>query len=167
MSLEKKSLNVTISYGDIKAEFSGEPDPVSTSVNEFLIKNIPNIQLASKITMNYSLKELIDLFGDYVKITPEGPRVLIGDKKLSDKKTLGLQLVAAKINYELGKLSTPSITLSEIRSATALKPKSISSRMSEMLKHGKIEKEQSEEGISYRITTQGIYWLNQMLMKSK
>ncbi|MCP8311728.1 MAG: hypothetical protein L6M37_02095 [Candidatus Methylarchaceae archaeon HK02M1] len=165
MSQEQKNLNVAITYGELKVEFSGEPQHVAASVNEFLAKHIHNIELASKVTMNYSLNELIDLFGDYVKITPEGPKVWKGERKLSDKNTLGLQLVAARINYELARASTPSITLNEIKSATALNPKSISSRMSEMLKRGDVEREQSEEGVSYRITTQGIHWLSKVLMK--
>lgn len=165
MNIEKKNLNVTITYGDLKAEFSGDPKYVSSSINEFLAKHVRNIELASKITINYSLKELIEQFEDFIKITPEGPRVWREDKKFSDKNTLGLQLIAAKINYELGKIKTPSLTLNEIKISTGLNPKSISSRMSEMLKSGYIEREQSEGGVSYNITTEGIYWLSQMLDK--
>ncbi|MGB9659953.1 MAG: hypothetical protein ACPLY9_05500 [Nitrososphaerales archaeon] len=165
MSQEQKILNVTITYGELKAEFNGDPRSVLSSLNEFLTKHIPSIDLASKVTINYSLNDLISMFGDYVKITPEGPRVWMGEQKLSDKGILGLQLVAAKINYESGKVAIPSLTLNEIRSATGLNPKSISSRMSEMLKWGYVDKETSEEGVRYKITTQGINWLNQMLMK--
>ncbi|MCP8322676.1 MAG: hypothetical protein L6N96_00660 [Candidatus Methylarchaceae archaeon HK02M2] len=164
MSLEKKMLNIVVTYGELRAEFSGNPQNVSSSVNEFLAKHIPNIELASKVTLNYSLNELIELFSDYVKITPEGP-IVWKSEKISDKKTLGLQLVAARINHELGKTFSPSTTLNEIKSATALNPKSISSRMSEMTKHGYVEREQSEEGINYKITTQGIHWLSKTLAK--
>jgi len=165
VSKEQKSLNVTITYGELKAEFSGDPQYVLASINEFLAKHIPTIELASKVTINYSLNDLIGMFGDYVKITPEGPRVWMGEQKLSDKGILGLQLVAAKINHESGKVALPSLTLAEMRSATGLNPKSISSRMSEMLKWGYVDKETSEEGVRYKITTQGIHWLNQMLIK--
>lgn len=165
MSKEQKSLNVTITYGELKAEFSGDPQYVLASINEFLAKHMPSIELASKVTINYSLNDLVSMFGDYVKITPEGPRVWMGEQKLSDKGILGLQLVAAKINYESGKVALPSLTLAEMRTATGLNPKSISSRMSEMLKWGYVDKETSEEGVRYKITTQGIHWLNQMLIK--
>ena len=162
---KEQILNVTITYGELKAEFSGDPQQVLTSINEFLAKNIPNLDLASKVTINYSLNDLINMFGDYVKITPEGPRVWMGEQKLSDKGILGLQLVAAKINHESGKVALPSLTLAEMRTATGLNPKSISSRMSEMLKWGYVDKETSEEGVRYKITTQGVNWLNQMLVK--
>ncbi|MEM3382593.1 MAG: hypothetical protein QXL52_04470 [Nitrososphaerales archaeon] len=165
MSEEQKTINVIITYGELKAEFNGDPRSVLVSINEFLAKHIPKIDLASKVTVNYSLNDLISMFGEYVKITPEGPRVWVGEQKLSDKSILGLQLVAAKINHESGKASSPSLTLNEIRSATGLNPKSISSRMSEMLKWGYVDKEVSEEGVCYKITTQGINWLNQILMK--
>jgi CTP-dependent riboflavin kinase len=162
---KEQILDVTITYGELKAEFRGDPQQVLVSVNEFLAKNIANLDLASKVTINYSLNDLIKMFGDYVKITPEGPRVWVGEQKLSDKGILGLQLVAAKINHESGKVALPSLTLTEMRTATGLNPKSISSRMSEMLKWGYVDKETSEEGVRYKITTQGINWLNQMLAK--
>ncbi len=162
---KEQILNVTISYGELKGEFSGDPRQVLTSVNEFLAKSIPNFDLASKVTINYSLNDLIIMFGDYVKITPEGPRVWVGEQKLSDKGILGLQLVASKINHESGKATSPSITLAEVKTATGLNPKSISSRMSEMLKWGYVDRETGEEGVRYKMTTQGINWLNQMLVK--
>lgn len=165
MSLEQKTLNVTVSYGDVKVEFSGDPQAVLASVNSFLTKQIPALDLSYKITVNYSLNDLMEMFKDYVKITPEGPRVWRGEHKLSDKDIVGLQLVAAKINCEAGKASTPYLSLDEVKSATAINPKSISSRISEMAKSGYVDKEAGEQGTRYKITTQGIHWLNQTLMK--
>ncbi|NWG09083.1 MAG: hypothetical protein HXX80_02015 [Nitrososphaerales archaeon] len=165
MNQEQKSLSVIISYGELKAEFSGDPNYVLTSVNEFLTKHVPSIDLALKVTVNYSLNDLVKMFADYVKITPEGPRVWMGERKLSDKDILGLQLVATKINHEMNKAPKQSLTLSEMRSATGLNPKSISSRMSEMSKWGYVEKETDDEGVRYKITTQGINWLSQVLSK--
>ena len=50
--------------------------------------------------MNFSTKDLVDKFKDYVKITPEGPRVWNQERKLSDKELVGLQLVAQRIASE-------------------------------------------------------------------
>ena len=165
MSQEQPKLNVVVTYGQVKAEFTGSPETVLLSVNNFLMKNIPELNLARLISVNYSTAELISMFRDIIKITPEGPRVWTGEYKLSDKDIVALQLVATRIGFETGKLSGPSLTLSEIQSSTGLKPKSISSRLSEISKPGFVEKETSEQGVRYKITTQGIHWLNNILSK--
>lgn len=162
---QEQKLNVVISYDGIKAEFSGDPQTVLISINDFLAKNIPNINLASRIAVNYSVNNLVEMFCDYVKLTPEGPRVWKGEQKLSDKEIVGLQLVAAKINNEIGKTQASSLSLADVRLATGLNPKSISSRISEMSKWGYIDKESTEQGVRYKITTQGINWLSQIFIK--
>lgn len=165
MTQEEKNLKVTVSYGEIKVEFTGDPQSIIYSINDFVAKQIPAIDLAHKISVNYSVNDLINMFGEYIKLTPEGPRVWKSEQKLSDKDIVGLQLVAAKISNEIGKTQTSSITLVDIRSATDLNPKSISSRISEMSKSGYVDKETGEQGVCYRITTEGIHWLNQALTK--
>jgi len=165
MSQEDNKLRVSISFGASRAEFSGDPEAVLVSVNNFIAKQVPALDLANKITVNYSVADLIKMFGDYVKITEEGPRVWASSSKLSDKDTICLQLVAAKIGYETGKSQSPSLTLQEINSATSLKPKSISSRLSEISKAGYVEREQTDQGVRYKVTTQGIHWLGNVLEK--
>ena len=45
MSSERQ-LSVSISYGDVKVDFSGSPDVVMRSLHEFVAKVVPNIDLA-------------------------------------------------------------------------------------------------------------------------
>ena len=47
-------LSVTITHGDTKIDFKGNPEDVLHSINEFLLKSIPSLELAQKITINYS-----------------------------------------------------------------------------------------------------------------
>lgn len=162
---EENKLQVTVSYGTIKTEFYGTPETVIISVNHFLSKQIPALELAEKITLNYSISELIDKFKDYIKLTAEGPRVWISNHKLSDKDIVCLQLITTKIGNIIGNLESPSLSLQEIHNATNLKPKSISSRLSEVTKSGYVEREQTEQGAKYKITTQGIHWLSGVLEK--
>ena len=90
-------LRVSASYGEEKVEFSGSPEVVMRSLHEYVSKWIPNMDLARVISVNYSLNDLIQLFKEYVRVTPEGPRVWTQDKKLSDRDVIMLQLVAARI----------------------------------------------------------------------
>ena len=167
-------INVSVQFGDIKVQYSGEPDNVTSSVMNFLSKNIPELILARKISLNYSVSELIDLYSSIIKITPEGPKILldngeIKNKKLSDKEIVMLFLLGSKIAFELGKISNKSSPIADIQASTNLNPKSISSRLSELVKAGyvykSVNKENQIELVVYGITTVGISWLNNIITK--
>ena len=162
---EENKLQVTITYGSSKTVFLGKPETVIVSINQFLSKQIPALNLAEKLTLNYSISELIDNFKEYIKLTEEGPRVWMQNRKLSDKDTVCLQLITAKIGYMTGNLTSPSLTLQDIHNSTNLKAKSISSRLSEVTKNGYVERDNTDKGTKYKITTQGIHWLSDILEK--
>ena len=162
---EENTVSVTVSYRDVKVVFTGEPLQVLSSTTSFLSKEIPSLDLAHRISLNYSVSEMIELFSDNILITPEGPRVWYKDGELSDKVVIGLQLVASKIAKILGKTPRSNLSLQEIESLTSLKTKSISSKISEMSKLGYIEKEQRDHLVAYGLTTIGVKWLSGTLHK--
>ncbi len=164
------SIEVTavVKVKDTSVEFRGSAEAVLDSIHRFLINMVPNLDIASRITLNYSLTQLMKMFGEYIRITPEGPRVINESaKRISDKEVIALQLVASRILFELKRSDNPSLSAQEIQSMTALKQKSVSSRLSEMVKVGYVEKESTEHGVKYRITTQGIHWLNNSLTSKR
>ncbi|MDV3243915.1 MAG: hypothetical protein LYZ66_01920 [Nitrososphaerales archaeon] len=164
MSAER-TLSISVSYGDVKVDFAGPPDMVMRSLHEFVSKVIPNVDLARAISANYSLNEIVQMFRDYVRITPEGPRVWVQDKKLSDKEVVLLQLVAARAANLSGKGSSDAMGVAEIQAATGLYPKTISSRLSELTKQAMVERVESEGGGKYRIATVGIHQVHDQLSK--
>ena len=162
---DSKNVNVVVTYGETTVEFKGSPETVMKSVLRFLAKEVPQLDLAKKISLNYPASELIEMYSDYVRITPEGPRVITEGKKLSDKDLIALQLIACKIASELGRANSDGVSAQELQTSTALNPKSVSSRISELVKVGHVQKDSTEQGAKYRITTQGIHWLSSTLLK--
>ncbi|MGI0037768.1 MAG: hypothetical protein ACRD99_05370 [Nitrososphaera sp.] len=165
MSHAESNVSVSVTVGDVKVQFSGSAESVMSSVMNFLSKQVPGMDLARKISLNYSAPELIESYSKLIKITQEGPRVIPEPGvNLSDKDIVALQLVAAKIAKELGRLQDDSMQVADIQAATALNPKSISSRISEMVKAGHVARDENESS-RYRITTAGIHWLNSTTAK--
>jgi DNA-binding HxlR family transcriptional regulator len=168
-----ENVNVSITIGDIKIQFNGSAQSVMTSVITFLSKQVPTINLAKKISLNYAATELIETYSNLIKITPEGPRVIpaldeeSGMKKLSDKEMVALQLIASKIAKDIGKISDDAMQASKIQSAMAINSKSVSSRLSELVKSGYVARDNTKDGsaVVYRITTLGIHWLGSILAK--
>jgi hypothetical protein len=163
--MSDQSVSVSVTVGDVKVQFSGTAESVMASVFNFLSKQVPSMDLAKRISLNYDAGELVAKYAGMVKITPEGPRVIPdSDVRLSDKDIVALQLVALRIAKDTGKAQDDAMQVSEIQSATALKPKSISSRISEMVKAGHVALDEKEP-VKYRITTAGIHWLNSLIEK--
>jgi predicted transcriptional regulator len=156
---------VSITFEDTKIDFKGEPNDVLVSINEFFLKQIPNLDLAKKISVNYSLEQLISIFSEYIKLTPEGPRIWIENKKLSDREKICLQLIAFHIDYLAKNSNNSQISMNIISNLTGLNSKSISSRLSELQKLGYVKKHNINNKILFQITTQGIYWLEQIIIK--
>src|SRR5919205_770373 len=144
-------INASITFGDVKVQFNGSPESVLTSIINFLTKHIPTLDLAKKISLNYAVTDLIETYSSMIKITPEGPRVIISEP------------------YELGIISNDAMQASEIQSTTALNPKSVSSRLSELVKAGYVVRDNIRDGagssVVYRITTSGIHWLTSTMIK--
>lgn len=169
------TVNVMVSIGDIRVQFNGSADSVMSSVITFLTKQIPTLDLANRISLNYTVTELIELYSDIIKITPEGPRIIpaldaVELRKLSDKQMVALQLVASRIAKGLAKIGDDRLHMSDLQSATGLKSKSISSRLSELVKAGYVKRDVVRDGTelpAYRITTAGISWLNSFLARWK
>jgi len=159
----EKTLSVSVSYGDVKVDFAGPPDMVMRSLHEFVAKVIPEVDLAKAISANYSLNDILQMFKDYVRITPEGPRVWSQDKKLSDRDVILLQLVAARASSLSGRGGSDAMAVSEIQEATGLYPKTISSRLSELTKQTMVERIDSEGGGKYRISTVGIHTAHEQI----
>jgi DNA-binding transcriptional ArsR family regulator len=164
MSSERQ-LFVSVSYGDAKVEFAGSPEVVMRSLHEFISKVVPNMDLARTISVSYSLNDLIQTFKDFVRVTPEGPRVWTQDRKVSDRDVIQLQLVAAKIASLSGKGQSDAMGVGEIEQATGLYPKTISSRLSELTKLAYVERSESEGGGKYRIATLGVNRLSEQLSR--
>jgi predicted transcriptional regulator len=162
---QERSLSVSVSYGDVKVEFSGSPDVVFRSLHEFISKEVPNIDLAKSISVHYSINDLIQMFKDYIRFTEEGPRVWAQDRKLSDKDVIALQLVAARAAMLSGRTKSDGMNVAELQTATSLLAKTIGSRLSELNKSGAVDRVEGEGSGKYRITTTGVHWLHAQLSK--
>lgn len=161
MSTEHK-MKVHLKIDSFETELEGSPEDVALEVNRLATQTIPTFNLAKKVFLSFSLSDLMNRFGDFVRITPEGPRV-VSDRPLSDKILIALQLVAVKVYAESGKQSSARTTLQELERTTGLNPKSISSRLSELVKAGYVDRVVVDDGTFYFINTVGIDWLAKQL----
>ena len=56
---------MSVAIGDIKVQFNGSAGSVLQSVIAFISKQIPTLDLAKRISLNYSATELIESFAAF------------------------------------------------------------------------------------------------------
>jgi biotin operon repressor len=86
-------------------------------------------------------------------LAPEGPEVLVPKEKLTDSEALQFHLLAAYIAAKLGKRSSDVVTKEELQVKLGKSSKTISARLSELVKEGDVVK--TEDG-GYRLATVAI-----------
>jgi hypothetical protein len=204
VSLEE-NVSVSITTQSINVQFKGPLQSVIKSTLDFFIKQFPEVDPARKIYLDYDTNFLVKRYAKLIKISSEEVQVLVqpetsseeispnklgikdvkvpGDDsktkletKWSVKEFIALELVASRIAKGLRITQHEGMRISDIESATKANPKSVTSRLSEMIKSGYVTKDlrfstetvaegKEEPSTIYRITTVGIHWLNNIIDK--
>ena len=113
------------------------------------------------------MEDILSKFHNLIKITPEGPRMWISSIKLSDREKIALQLLANHVGFLAEKSPSSFTSISVLCELTNLNPKSVSSRLSELQKLCYVDKTSIDRKIMFKITTQGINWLETILENRK
>ena len=53
--MSDQNVSVSVTVGDVKVQFSGTAESVMASVFNFLAKQVPSMDLAKKISLNYEV----------------------------------------------------------------------------------------------------------------
>ncbi len=150
-------LRVSIKYGEMEAEFSGEPVEVYHQVVRFLEQVIPQYSLARKLARSVGLSEILEGLG-WLMGHDEREGIFFTEP-LSDKPVQDAILLYALKNYvehELGRREAPSTTLSELSHTLSKGEKTVSGRLSELVQKGLLRR--LDRG-GYVITQAGIRYI--------
>lgn len=148
---EQPMLRIHVEFGQDELDFEGNADEVFKALVDFLNKVYPTFEIARNLIFIPDIRKLSEEIVGLVKITPEGPILILG-KELPARKTLCLALLGSFLGNKLGKLNKPSLSPKELTKATGKAYKTIMNGLPNMLKDGLIEKADKE----YRITSHGI-----------
>ena len=154
------NLEVKIKYKDLEVEFKGDPKTVSQKVFEWMNKNIPGFDIASKLFHEPDYLELSELISEYVKSTNTGDIFLIGkSSSLSMHLKILIVLSLLRILADAGFRDTDATSLEELSRILASSQKSVSSRLSELRSQGYVEKMRESKHTKYKITVRGLLYI--------
>lgn len=139
--MEEDLMKVSIQYKDVKADFEGKPGDVYKSIISFMEKVIPSYSLASRISYSIDIQELIEKLKDYVAYNQaEGIFLLKPLNNLSVSEAIMLLCIKRYLEHGLGLTDSPSINASELAKNIAKSEKTISGKLSLLLRKGYIRR---------------------------
>jgi hypothetical protein len=151
MNAEKK-LQVTVKYGELRADYEGSPDEVLRGVIDFLKRVHPALEVVEKISLTTDLNKLLKSLEGLVAVQPSGP-VILYEKKMTIEQTISLLLGGAYASCQLNALEQESLTLDTLSRLTGKTGGALRGTLSRMKEKQMIER--LPEG-GYRITPLGL-----------
>jgi hypothetical protein len=158
-------LEVTIKYGTLEKKIIGSPDQVAREVYAFLLKMIPELDLASHLALSVDVKDLAQACQGVLAVTPEGIVTTVPTEDLADRELVLLNLAKARIAQMLGKSDNDLVQSSELIAAAKKTAGTVAGRLSELCGESLAERKGKGE---YRATTLGLHvFRDQILPKLK
>ncbi|MEM1666721.1 MAG: hypothetical protein QXP86_05395 [Nitrososphaerota archaeon] len=134
-------MKVSIQYKDVRADFEGKPDDIYKSIISFMEKVIPSYSLASRISYSVDIQELIEKLRNYLAYNQaEGIFLLKPLNTLSVSEAIMLLCIKRYLEHGLGLAESPSINASELAKSIAKSEKTISGKLSLLLRKGYIRR---------------------------
>ena len=167
LSTIERPLEVTIKYGALEKKILGSPDQVAKEVYAFLLRAIPELDLASHLALSVDAKDLAQACQGVLAMTPEGVVTTVPIEDLADRELVLLHLAKARIAQMLGKSDKDLVQSSELIAATKKTPGTVAGRLSELCGEALAERRGKGE---YRATTLGLHVFREQIvpkLKSK
>lgn len=161
LSTVGQPLEVTIRYGTLEKKIVGPPDEVAKEVYTFLLKTIPELDLASQLVLSVDVKDLAQACQGVLAITPEGIVITVPVENLADRELILLHLAKARIAQMLGKSDKDLVQSAELIAATKKTSGTVAGRLSELC--GETLAERKGKG-EYRATTLGLHVFREQIL---
>ncbi len=139
----------------------GQPNQVAQEVLSFLNQAIPQLELASHLSMSVDINELAKACEGILAVTPEGVVVTVPVDQLADRELLLLHLVKARIAQMLGKSDKDLVQSADLIAATKKSAGTVAGRLSELCGESLAERKGKGE---YRVTTFGLHLFREQVL---
>jgi hypothetical protein len=149
-----EALEVTIRYGSLEKKITGPPELVAEQVSAFLMKTIPELELASHLALSVDVTQLAQSCQGVLAVTPEGVVVTVPVENLADRELILLHLAKARIAQMLGKSEKDSVQSADLIATTKRTAGTVAGRLSELCAESLAERKGKGE---YRVTTLGLH----------
>src|SRR6266702_2343909 len=158
--LERKSnsreaagaIEVVLKHSGVENRIIGSPETVLRELLTYFSKIYPSIELISKLVLSVDAAEFLQSCTGVLAVSPEGPVVLKDLRELKDKELLMIHLAGSRLQHQMGKKESDTLSLDEITKTTGRSTGTVAGSLSELCNEQLVER--VGKG-SYRLTTMG------------
>lgn len=148
-------LHIALSYGELRAEFEGEPGEAVRFLIRFIEDNLPSYSLARRIALSMDVERLISALEEYVGYSEaDGFFFKPSFRDLPYSDQILVFLAKRHVEHMWGYAKSPSVGMKEITDELGMGKGTSSARLTELLRKGLVKR--LERG-DYAITTSGLH----------
>ena len=158
--LERKSnadapaatIEVVLKHSGVENRIIGSPETVVRELLSYFSKVYPSVELVSKLVLSVDTAEFLQSCTGVLAVSPEGLVVLRDMKDLKDKELMMIHLAGSRLQHQMGKKESDTLSLDEITKTTGRSTGTVAGRLSELCNEQLVAR--VGKG-SYRLTTMG------------
>jgi hypothetical protein len=146
------TIEVVLKHSGVENRIIGSPETVIKELLSYFSKVYPSIELVSKLVLSVDSLEFLQSCTGVLAVSPEGLVVLKDLQDLKDKELLMIHLAGSRLQHQMGKKESDTLSLDEITKTTGRSTGTVAGRLSELCNEQLVER--VGKG-SYRLTTMG------------
>jgi hypothetical protein len=146
------AIEVVLKHSGVENRIIGSPETVLRELLSYFSKVYPTIELVSKLVLSVDSLEFLQSCTGVLAVSPEGLVVLKDLKDLKDKELMMIHLAGSRLQHQMGKKESDTLSLDEITKTTGRSTGTVAGRLSELCNEQLVQR--VGKG-SYRLTTMG------------
>ena len=146
------TVEVVLKHGSVENRIIGNPETVVRELLSYFSRVYPTVELVSKLVLSVDSVEFLQSCTGVLAVSPEGLVILKDLKDLKDKELLMIHLAGSRLQHQMGKKESDTLSLDEITKTTGRSTGTVAGRLSELCNEQLVER--VGKG-SYRLTTMG------------
>jgi len=146
------TIEIVLKHSGVENRIIGSPETVVRELLSYFSRVYPSIELVSKLILSVDSVEFLQSCSGVLAVSPEGLVVLRDLKDLKDKELMMIHLAGSRLQHQMGKKESDTLSLDEITKTTGRSTGTVAGRLSELCNEQLVER--VGKG-SYRLTTMG------------
>lgn len=146
------TIEVVLKHSGVENRIIGSPETVVRELLSYFSRVYPSVELVSRLVLSVDSVEFLQSCTGVLAVSPEGLVVLRDLKDLKDKELMMIHLAGSRLQHQMGKKESDTLSLDEITKTTGRSTGTVAGRLSELCNEQLVER--VGKG-SYRLTTMG------------
>src|SRR2546430_11266208 len=134
------AIEVVLKHSGVENRIIGSPETVLRELLSYFSRVYPSVELVSKLVLSVDSVEFLQSCTGILAVSPEGLVVLKDLKELKDKELMMIHLAGSRLQHQMGKKESDTLSLDEITKTTGRSTGTVAGRLSELCNDQLVER---------------------------